>query len=72
MQTLLHVGLQKVLHQHRHHLRSYSHYVWTRRYVLVVSCLLILLLLKLLLHLWYVKLPEDQPSIMCSFGRGKK
>ena len=37
---MLHVGLQKALHQHRHHLRSYSHYVWTRRYVIVLSCLL--------------------------------
>ena len=72
MQILLHVGLQKVLQQHRHHLRSYSHYVWARRYVIVLSCLLSLLLLKLLLHLWYVKLPDDQPSIICSFGRGKK
>ena len=71
MQTLLKVQVQKVLHQHRHQLRSCSHYVWARRYVIVLSCVLTVLLLKLFSHLWYYKLPEDQPSIICSFGRGK-
>ena len=55
----------------------FLHFVWTRRYVISLWCVLCLLLALVIISsssytdlLPLGKPPADQPSVMCSFGEG--
>ena len=52
------------------YLKKYGHYAWSRRRDLIFSLIIFYFSCKFIFYLWYIKIPKDEPSILCSFGRG--
>ena len=59
-----------ILQKCKHYLKKYGQFAWSRRRDLVLAFIIFYLSCKFILHLWYITIPKDEPSILCSFGRG--
>ena len=52
-------------------LRKLKNCTWAARYWVLIAVILIFLSHRIFVHFWYLELPKNVPSIICSFGEGK-
>ena len=52
-------------------LRKLQHTIWVARYWILLAVILTFLSHRIFAHFWYLELPQNVPSIICSFGKGK-
>ena len=52
-------------------LRKLYHWIWITRYWILIAVIFIFINHRIFVHFWYLELPKNVPSIICSFGRGK-
>ena len=55
----------------RLNLRKLNQWIWIARYWILLAVIVTFLSHRLFVHLWYLELPKNVPSIICSFGKGK-
>ena len=63
---------KRILQKCKDYLKKYGQHAWTRRSHVILALFVFYLCCKFILYLWFMKIPKDEPSILCSFGRGNK
>ena len=46
--------------------------LWSRRNIILCCLIIFFLTPRVLNYLWYLQIPKDEPSILCSFGKGEE
>jgi len=64
-------SIRPSLHLVRATLRRWVSAGWLLRFRILAATVALLLITRLVLYLWYLDLPADHPSILCSFGEGR-
>jgi len=64
-------SIRPSLHLVRATIRRWAYTGWLLRFRILASTLVLFLTTRLALYLWYLDLPADHPSILCSFGEGR-
>ena len=52
-------------------IRKLYHSILVARYWILIAVILTFVSHKIFVHVWYLQLPNNVPSIICSFGEGK-
>lgn len=52
-------------------LRKLNHWIWIARYWILIAVIFLFVNHRIFVHFWYLELPKNVPSIICSFGKGK-
>ena len=60
-----------IFHNLKLNTRKLVHLLWINKYLIVLAVTLTVVSIRIFNYLWYLEIPKNEPSLLCSFGKGK-